>query len=84
MVDTTLDTKKLNVAYLDFANAFNSVVHEALWQWLRELNAPNVDLWWSLYYQLYYIADLPYGQSALIPLTQGTKQDYKLSSLLFD
>jgi hypothetical protein len=30
--------------YLDFENAFNSVDHEALWQWLKELNVPDIDL----------------------------------------
>ncbi len=49
--------------YLDFANAFNSVDHEALWRWLRELNMPDVDL---LYHESSYVADLPYGQSASI------------------
>ncbi len=29
--------QQLFVVYLDFANAFNSVDHEALWRWLREL-----------------------------------------------
>ena len=40
--------KQLWVVYLDFANAFNSVDHEALWRWLRELNVPDVDLLRSL------------------------------------
>ncbi len=35
--------KRLYVVYLDFANAFNSVDHEALWRWLRELNVPDID-----------------------------------------
>ncbi len=69
--------------YLDFANAFNSVDHEALWRWLRELNVPDVDLLRSRYDQLYDVADLPYGQSAPIPLTRGTKHGDKLSPLLF-
>ena len=35
--------------YLDFQNAFNSIDHEALWWWLKELNIPDVDLLHSLY-----------------------------------
>ena len=76
--------KKLYVAYIDFANAFNSVDHEALWLWLQELNVPDVDLLRSLYDHAHYTADLPYGKSASIPLSRGTKQGDKLSPLLFD
>ena len=76
--------KRLYVVYLDFANAFNSVDHEALWRWLQELNVPDVDLLQSLYHESTYVADLPYGQSAPISLTRGTKQGDKLSPLLFD
>jgi hypothetical protein len=36
-----------------------------------------------MYDQSYYVADLPYGQSAPIPLTRGTKLGDKLSPLLF-
>ena len=75
--------QQLFVVYLDFANAFNSVDHEALWRWLSELNVPDVDLLRSLYDQSHYVADLLYGQSAPIPLTRGTKQGDKLSPLLF-
>ena len=75
--------QQLFVVYLDFANAFNSVDHEALWRWLSELNVPDIDLLRSLYDQSYYVADLLYGQSAPIPMTRGTKQGDKLSPLLF-
>ncbi len=33
---------------LDFQNAFNSIDHEELWWWLKELNIPDVDLLQSL------------------------------------
>ena len=69
--------------YLDFANAFNSIDHEALWRWLRELNIPDIDLLQTLYEKAHYEADLPYGRSAAIYLTRGTKQGDKLSPLLF-
>jgi hypothetical protein len=40
---------QLYVVYIDFANAFNSVDHEALWRWLQEMNVLDVDLLLSLY-----------------------------------
>ena len=45
---------------------------------------PDVDLLQSLYRESSYVADLPYGQSASIPLTRGTMQGDKLYPLLFD
>ncbi len=44
---------------------------------------PHVDLLLSLYAHAHYTADLPYGKTALISLTRGTKQDDYLSPLLF-
>ena len=69
--------------YLDFANAFNSVDHEALWRWLEELNIPDIDLLRSLYSGAYYQAELPYGRSAKVVLSRGQKQGDKSSPLLF-
>jgi hypothetical protein len=57
--------------------------HEGLWRWLRELNVPDVDLLQALYKAAHYVADLPYGQSAPVFLTRGSKQGDKLSPLLF-
>ena len=74
---------RLYLCYLDFDNAFNSVDHEALWRWLRELNVPDLDLLQSLYDGAHYVADLPYGRSAPIFLARGMKQGDKLSPLLF-
>ncbi len=70
--------------YIDFANAFNSVDHEALWRWLQEMNLPDVDLLWSLYdhHDAHYTADLPYGKTASISLTRGTKVGEKLSRVV--
>ena len=48
------------------------------------MRVPDIDLLRSLYDESYYVAGLPYGQSASIPLTRGTKQGDKLSPLLFD
>ena len=73
----------LYIAYLDFENAFNSVDHEAVWRWLTELNIPDVDLIRSLYEGAHYEADLPYGRSAPVYLSRGTKQGDILSPLLF-
>ena len=73
----------LYVAYIDFESAFNSPDHEGLWRWLREVNIPDVDLLQSLYREAHYAADLPYGRSAAVPLTRGSKQGDKLSPLLF-
>ena len=69
---------------IDFANAFNSVDHKALWRWLQEMNMPDVHLLLSLYDHAHYTSDLPYGKTASISLTTGTKQGDKLSPLLFD
>jgi hypothetical protein len=69
--------------YLDFRNAFNSIDHEALWRWLKELNIPDVDLLQSLYSGAYHTADLPYGRSAEVILSRGQKQGDKSSPLLF-
>ena len=71
------------VVYLDFSNAFNSVDVAALWAWLRHLNIPDIDILQSLYEGAHYVADLPYGRSATVTLTRGTKQGDKLSPLLF-
>jgi hypothetical protein len=75
--------ESLFCCYLDFANAFNSVDHEALWRWLRELNVPDIDLLQDLYSGAYYQADLPYGRSAEVILSRGQKQGDKSSPLLF-
>jgi len=75
--------EKLFCVYLDFRNAFNSIDHEALWRWLKELNIPDVDLLQSLYSGAYYTADLPYGRSAEVILSRGQKQGDKSSPLLF-
>ena len=73
----------LYVSYLDFESAFNSPDHEGLGRWLRELNVPDVDLLQALYKEAHYVADLPYGRSARVYLTRGSKQGDKLSPLLF-
>ncbi len=52
----------------DFRNEFNSIDHEALWRWLKEL---NMDLFQSLYSGAYYTVDLPYGRSAEVTLSRG-------------
>ena len=75
--------ERLFCCYLDFANAFNSVDHEALWRWLEELNIPDIDLLRSLYSGAYYQANLPYGRSAKVVLSRGQKQGDKSSPLLF-
>jgi len=75
--------ERLFCCYLDFANAFNSVDHEALWRWLEELNIPDIDLLQSLYSGAFYQADLPYGRSAKVVLSRGQKQGDKSSPLLF-
>ena len=54
--------EQLFCVYLDLRNAFNSIDHQALWQWLKELNIPDVDLLQSLYSGAYYKADMPYGR----------------------
>ena len=75
---------KLYLTYMDFDTAFNSPDHEGLWQWMRKLNIPDVDLLQSLYQEAHYMADLPYGRSAPVFLTRGGKQGDKLSPQLFN
>ena len=62
----------LIVAYIDFANAFNSVDHEALWAWLTAIGIPDVDLLRHIYSDSFFQADTPYGKSAAIFLNRGT------------
>ena len=77
-------SETLYVAYLDFANAFNSTDHEALWRWLEEIGVPDVDLLRSLYADAYYRAEFPYGATADVSLTRGKKQGDLISPLLFE
>lgn len=74
----------LYLIYIDFENAFNSVDHAAIWRWLAELNVPDVGMLRALYEGAHYEADLPYGRSAPVFLTRGTKQGDTLSPLLFN
>ena len=67
------------MVYIDVANAFNSMDHEAL----LELNVLDVDLLQLLYDHSHYTADLPHCKSASSLLTWGIKQGNKLSPLLF-
>jgi hypothetical protein len=71
------------IAYIDFANAFNSIDHEALWSWLTALKVPDVPLLRQVYKGSFFQADTPYGLTAPIFLTRGTKQGDGLSPLLF-
>ena len=64
--DAARQKETLYVAYLDFENAFNSIDHEALWQWLERLGIPDIDLLRSLYRGAFYRAQLPYGTTARI------------------
>ena len=73
----------LVVTFLDFANAFNSVDHPALWKWLQTIGIPDVDMLEDLYTDSFYQAETPHGTSAKIYLTRGTKQGDGLSPLLF-
>ena len=75
--------ESLVVTFLDFANAFNSVDHAALWKWLKTLGVPDVDLLEDIYTNSYYQAETPHGTTARIFLTRGTKQGDGLSPLLF-
>ena len=40
----------LIVHFVDFANAFNSMDHMALWRWLEEINIPDIDLIKDIYF----------------------------------
>jgi hypothetical protein len=81
--DAQLHKKKLYVAYIDFANAFNSIDHEAIWAWLTAMRIPDVDLLRQVYKGSFFQADTPYGMSAPLYLGRGTKQGDGLSPLLF-
>jgi hypothetical protein len=58
--------QRLYVAFIDFANAFNSIDHEALWYWLELLHVPDVPLLRQVYRGSFFQADTPYGLSAPI------------------
>ena len=73
----------LVVAFLDFANAFNSVDHCALWEYLRIIGVPDVDMIQGIYADSRYQAQTAFGMTAEIFLTRGTKQGDGLSPLLF-
>ena len=75
---------KVFLTYMDFDTAFNSQDHEGLWQWMRKLNIPDVDLLQLLYQEGHYIADLPYCRSDPVFRTRGGRQGDKLSQQLFN
>ncbi len=75
--------KVLFCCYLDFANAFNSVDHAALWLWLRELNVLDIDLLQSLFSEAYYQAELPYDISEEVVLLLGqNRPGYEISGFV--
>ncbi len=73
----------LYASYLNFESVFNSPDHEGLWRWLRELNVLDIDLLQALDKAAHNVADLPYGRSAPVFLTRGSKEGDTLSPLLF-
>jgi hypothetical protein len=50
----------LIVHFVDFANAFNSMDHMALWRWPEELYIPYIDRK-NIYKDLFYQADTDFG-----------------------
>ena len=81
--DAEKNKKKFIKADIDFCNAFNSIDHEAIWECLEAIGVPNIDLLQDIYSDTHYQADTPYGMSAKIFLSRGTKQGDCLSPLLF-
>ena len=73
----------LYLVYIDFRNAFNSMDHAATWAWLKHVNLPDVELLMNIYKGTYCQVVTPYGKTAPIYLTRGTKQGDCLSPLLF-
>ena len=73
----------LIVHFVDFANAFNSMDHMALWRWLEEINIPDIDLIKDIYTDLFYQADTEFGLSAKVTLSRGGKQGDVLAPILF-
>jgi len=73
----------LIVHFVDFANAFNSMDHMALWRWLEEINIPDIDLLRDIYLGSFYQADTDFGLSAKVTLTRGGKQGDRLTPILF-
>jgi hypothetical protein len=73
----------LIVHFVDFANAFNSMDHMALWRWLEELNIPDIDLIKDIYVGSFYQADTDFGLSAKVTLSRGGKQGDRLTPILF-
>jgi hypothetical protein len=81
--DAEENEKSLYLVYIDFKNAFNSMDLDAIWAWLQAMNVPDIQLLQNIYKGTYCQADTPFGMSAPIFLTRGTKQGDCLSPLLF-
>ena len=81
--DAEARSKALYLVYIDFKNAFNSMDLEAIWAWLELMNVPDVALLQNIYKDTFCQVDTPFGLSAPIFLTRGTKQGDCLSPLLF-
>ena len=81
--DAEARAKTLYLVYIDFKNAFNSMDLEAVWAWLDLMNVPDVTLLKNIYKDTFCQVDTPFGMSAPIFLTRGTKQGDCLSPLLF-
>ena len=84
--DTTLAKRDINLTYVDFSSAFNTVPHSALLEIMRRKGFPEdaIAAVGAIYSESVTSALTPYGRTRPIPILRGTIQGDCLSPLLWN